>query len=198
MLLRPAVTYTVNIAFQPRPASPSSLRNLCALRASALSFSGSLLRHSQLLRAPTAARATPFLPTAYFMVLWMPGGKVELPRMTARPLPLSPHPPLTIMAITPLSATLTKKQGGSPQFAQVSKLILLRTTAPQPQVVIPKVLNPRPLQSDSPLASVTPLSATLTKKRGESGTDLSLCKLPPHLNCGRGAHRTHCGTFDSK
>jgi hypothetical protein len=37
-LSRLAVTYTVNIAFHPRPAYPSSLRDLCALSVSAVSF----------------------------------------------------------------------------------------------------------------------------------------------------------------
>jgi oxygen-dependent protoporphyrinogen oxidase len=85
-------------------------------------------------------------------------------------------------AITPLSATLTKKQEGGPQFAQVCKLILLRMIAHQLHFLNPQVLNPRPPQCLSSLASVSPLSASLTKNGGEGAGAKNTVHPPQDTN----------------
>jgi hypothetical protein len=125
----------VNIAFQPRRASPSSLRNLCALRASALSFSCSFSRTSLPLCAHAPTPTTPVPSTIYFITRGHPrvGGTHPRrlssvnsahsalrptrfvspvdPSKLVRPHLDLPRPPLTAVTITPLSAMLTKNKG---------------------------------------------------------------------------------------
>jgi hypothetical protein len=198
----------VHIDFQPRPASPSSLRKLCALRVSALSLSPFFFRHSPPLCAHAGKLTTPAPSAVYFITRVHPRVGGLQPRRSSSvnpvhsalkptssvspidPLPLFPRPPLPAMAVTPLSATLTKKQGGGPQITHARWINILSTPAPHFQFSNLQPRNPhQPRAANSVLATshsslatssfypikadLTPLSATLTKNMGEGANSAS-------------------------
>jgi protoporphyrinogen/coproporphyrinogen III oxidase len=159
----------VNLAFQPRlpsqfgtrprplPAPQTTLRPqaLCAPCVSAFRDSSFSPRRTPLLRARTGNSATRFFSNPYFILLWIPGGGVKA-------LAAFSQSPTTVAPITPLSATLTKKQGCPAQLIEACSFIAPRTTVPRLQL---SKLNPP--QAVNPIPdTLSPLSATVTKIRG--------------------------------
>ena len=209
----------MNLLFQPRRPSPSSLRNRRlprsdrgALCVSALSFSSSFSTSLLPLCAHAGTPATPLPSAIYFISCGHP--RVEgtrtrrshsrnsvqdaCPGSLGAPKPTRPSTPAdpfnakpSTPSLTPLYATLTKNRGeGANSASGPCRAVLPRMTAFPVQFLnlsagYELLAQSREGSAVSPVAaSVSPLSATLTKNQGEGPQPPTLRPVDPSFREG--------------
>jgi hypothetical protein len=169
----------VNLAFHPRPVPPSCLRNLCALRVGVYPdplgvFSFSLPRSvssepsaPDMLGQSSHCSPLPFdfkLSTVDLLPLTpFPATLTSLSQLAEKPATLSPVYAALSSLVTPKSFachSYKKHRGwGIPSFAVNSARPALRPTRSSTRI---DLINATPRTP-----TLTPLSATLTKNKGE-------------------------------